>query len=299
MNAAYSGFNTYQEHAEAIRYLNSEPFHSDLPSADLILSFGGIQDFWNFIRLLSTSNNGEKKKYSFANGMMIDENNIKYINFLSSSSLGNIKSGFIALVNSIKVRSNLFKYLDYLQSTKKIKPGFYEKQQLTIKSNFYKENKNLKEILKERFNLDFEDYKKIKNYSISSVLRNISSNSNLNKDIKYVYVYAPNYFSSLSEKELKRNDYKYLIGIKHLIGNPIFPLKILEREMHLIEKDYRNTLFKEIKKRNSITFFDYSLKAKDTSWFLDYSHLNEFGANQISSILSRQILNIKDQSQNQ
>jgi len=60
--------------------------------------------------------------------------------------------------------------------------------------------------------------------------------------------------------------------------------------MHIVEKDYRETLFKELKKRKTINFFDYSLKAEDTSWFLDYSHLTEFGANQISSILSRQIL---------
>ena len=31
VNAAYSGFNTWQEHVEAFRYQNSEPFHDDLP----------------------------------------------------------------------------------------------------------------------------------------------------------------------------------------------------------------------------------------------------------------------------
>jgi len=180
--------------------------------------------------------------------------------------------------------------LDYLKSTNKIKSGFYERKQLTINTKSYKENKNLKEILNLRFNLNFEEYEKIKNYSISSVVRNINSNINLNVGGNYIYVYAPNYFSTLSKDQINSNDFKYLIGIKHLIGNPIFPLKILEREMHIVEKDYRETLFKELKKRKTITFLDYSLKAEDTSWFLDYSHLNEFGANQISSILSRQIL---------
>ena len=109
-------------------------------------------------------------------------------------------------------------------------------------------NKNLKEVLEQRLNLDLAEYQKIKNYAIQSTLRNISSTSNLNLDSKYIYVYAPNYFSSLSEKQLKNNDYKYLIGIKHLIGNPVFPLKILEREMHLIEKDYRETLLSEMRR---------------------------------------------------
>ena len=98
VNAAYAGFNTWQEHVETFRYLNSEPFNDDLPRLRLIVSFGGIQDFWNFIRLLSR-NDGKRNEYSFANGMMIDKNNIEYINFLTSSSLGNIRSGFIVFLN--------------------------------------------------------------------------------------------------------------------------------------------------------------------------------------------------------
>ena len=246
VNAAYAGFNTWQEHVETFRYLNSEPFNDELPRLRLIVSFGGIQDFWNFIRLLS-QNDGKRNEYSFANGMMIDKNNIEYINFLTSSSLGNIRSGFIAFSNSIRKSSNFLSYIDNLRSKNKLKPGTYEKKQLTINLETKIKNKNLKEVLEQRLNLDFAEYQKIKNYAIQSTLRNISSTSNLNLDSKYIYVYAPNYFSSLSEKQLKSNDYKYLIGIKHLIGNPIFPLKILEREMHLIEKDYRETLLSEMR----------------------------------------------------
>ena len=159
-----------------------------------------------------------------------------------------------------------------MRSKKKVKPGIYEKKQLTINSESYIKNNNLKELLEQRLNLDYEDYEKIKNYAIQSTLRNISSTSNLNLDIKYIYVYAPNYFSSLSEKQLKSNDRKYLIGIKHLIGNPTFPLEILEREMHLIEKDYRETLLSEMRKNKKIKSIDYSQKAENTNWFIDYSH---------------------------
>ena len=60
-----------------------------------------FEDFWNFMRLLST-NDEKRNEYSFANGMMIDKNNIEYVNFLTSSSLGNIRSGFIAFSNSNK-----------------------------------------------------------------------------------------------------------------------------------------------------------------------------------------------------
>ena len=292
VNAAYAGFNTWQEHVETFRYLNSEPFNDDLPPLRLIVSFGGIQDFWNFIRLLSR-NDGKRNEYSFANGMMIDKNNIEYINFLTSSSLGNMRSGFTAFSNSIRKSSNFLSYIDNLRSKNKLKPGTYEKKQLTINLETKIKNKNLKEVLEQRLNLDFAEYQKIKNYAIQSTLRNISSTANLNLDIKYFYVYAPNYFSSLSEKQLKSNDYKYLIGIKHLIGNPLYPLKILEREMHLIEKDYRETLLSEMRRNKKIKSIDCSQKAENTNWFIDYSHFTEFAASELASMLAIEILDIK------
>ena len=119
------------------------------------------------------------------------------------------------------------------------------------------------------------------------------ANSNFEK--KYIYVYAPNYFSSLSVDQLNDKDHKYLIGIKHLIGSPLFPLKILEREMSLIEKDYRKTLFRELRGNKNIAFIDYSQKAENTNWFLDYSHFTEFAASKLSSMLAIEILEIKKQ----
>ena len=291
INAAYSGFNTWQEHVETFRYLNSEPFNDYLPSLDLIVSFGGIQDFWNFMRLLST-NDEKRNEYSFANGMMINKKNIEYVNFLTNSSLGNIKSGFITFLNSIKKSSNFLSYLNDFRSINKVKPGTYEKKQLTINVETKIKNKNLKEVLEQRLNLDLAEYEKIKNYAIQSTLRNISSTANLDLENKYIYVYAPNFFSSLSREELNGQNYKYLIGIKHLVGNPIFPPKILEREMFLIEKDYRETLSKEIEKNKNIIYIDYSQKAESSSWFLDYSHLTEFAASKLSLKLAEDISEI-------
>ena len=288
INAAYSGFNTWQEHVETFRYLNSEPFNDYLPSLDLIVSFGGIQDFWNFMRLLS-KNDEKRNEYSFANGMMINKKNIEYVNFLTSSSLGNIKSGFITFLNSIKKSSNFLSYLNDLKSINKVKPGTYEKKQLTINVDSKIKNKNLKEVLEQRLNLDLAEYEKIKNYAIQSTLRNISSTANLDLDTKYIYVYAPNFFSSLSREQLNGQNYKYLIGVKHLVGNPFFPPKILEREMFLIEKDYRETLSKEIEKNKNIIYIDYSQEAESSSWFLDYSHFTEFAASKLSLKLAEDI----------
>ena len=91
---------------------------------------------------------------------------------------------------------------------------------------------------------------------------------------------------------VKSNNYKYLIGIKHLIGNPIFPLKILERDIHLIEKDYRETLISAIKRNKKIELIDYSQRAENTNWFIDYSHFTEFAASKLSSMLAIEILDI-------
>ena len=103
VNAVYSGFNTWQEYSEMIRYLNAEPFFDDLPALDMVVSFGGIQDFWRFIRLINNSENSSKLEYGFANNMMIEKTTIEYINFLSSSTSGKIKSSFYSFVNSIEV----------------------------------------------------------------------------------------------------------------------------------------------------------------------------------------------------
>ena len=291
VNAAYAGFNTWQEHVETFRYLNSEPFNENLPPLELIISFGGIQDFWNFIRLLSESNLNINE-YSFANGMMINKNTIEYINFLTSSSLGNIRSGFLSFLNSISESSNIISFINDLRTRNKVKPGIYERKQLTVNLEADLKNKNLKEVLKQRLNLDFAEYEKIKNYAIQSTLRNIYSTANLNLDIKYIYVYAPNYFSSLSEEQLNGQNHEYLIGIKHLVGDPIFPPKILVREMNLIEKDYRETFFKEIEKNRKIIYIDYSQEAKSSTWFLDYSHFTEFAARKLSSKLAGDILEV-------
>ena len=144
--------------------------------------------------------------------------------------------------------------------------------------------------MEQRLNLNFVEYEKIKNYAIQSTLRNISSTANLNLDNKYIYVYAPNYFSSLSEKELNDQNYESLIGIKHLVGDPIFAPKFLVREMYLIEKDYRETFSQEIEKNRKIIYIDYSQEAKSSSWFLDYSHFTEFAASKLSSKLAEDIL---------
>ena len=290
VNAAYSGFNTWQEHSEMIRYLNAEPFFEDLPALDMVVSFGGIQDFWRFVRLLNTFQNSQKLEYSFANNMMIEKTTIDYINFLSSSTSGNIRSGFSSLTNSIKAKSRLVKLFDSFYNKNIRNTKYNKKNELVLNESELSASDNLKDIVERSFGLNFEQYRIIRDYSVNSTIRNLKASSgSLNPRIKYVYVYAPTYFSSLPESSSKN---KYVVGIKHLVGFPKFSLKIFESEMSIIEKDYRNALMHEISKIPTIVLFDYSREAKDY-WFFDYSHFSEFAANQISSKLSNQLLKLK------
>ncbi len=293
INGAYSGFNTWQEHSEMMRYLNVEPFYYDLPALDMVVSFGGIQDFWRFIRLIYNFDNSSTLDYSFANNMMIEKSTIDYINFLSSSTSGNIRSGFTLFINSIKTNSRLINLFNrfYQKTFKNTK--YNKKTELVIKKDNISTSENLKNIVERSFSISIDKYKKIRDYSINSTIRNLKASSNLlNPEIKYVYVYAPTYFSSLSKNNLNN---KYVVGIKHLIGFPKFSLKIFESEMRIIERDYRNALISEINKIPTIVLLDYSGEAK-SHWFTDYSHFTEFAANQISFKLSNQLLKLKNQN---
>ena len=62
--------------------------------------------------------------------------------------------------------------------------------------------------------------------------------------------------------------------------------------MHLIEKDYRETLLREMKKVGGIISLDYSQKAEFTNWFLDYSHFTEFAASELSSTLAQELIGL-------
>ena len=46
-NLAVSGFNSWQEHAEIVRYVASYRYSSDLSKPALVISLSGTQDFWS------------------------------------------------------------------------------------------------------------------------------------------------------------------------------------------------------------------------------------------------------------
>ena len=137
--------------------------------------------------------------------------------------------------------------------------------------------------IEKRFNISMKEYKQIRDYAIASVARNIKSNAGILTKSQYIFVYAPTYFSSIDYQSINE---KPVYGIGHLIGQVDLPLEIYEKEMQLLEEDYRENLLKKLSLIPGITVLDYSASAKHVSWFLDYSHLNEFAAKSISYQLS-------------
>ncbi len=290
VNGAYSGYNTWQEHLESFRYVNSEPFHDDLPRLDMIVSFGGIQDFWHFLRLINTNDTILGKEYYRANGMLLNNNSIDYIDKVTSIFSGNIKSGANALLASIASRSNLVFFVKRIYNELENNAFYPDKTQFIVDFTTNKYYKSLDLILANRFNVSFAEYKKIRDYHTSSVVRNIKSNSILIEDPKrYIYIYAPTYFSTINNMSKINIP---VLGVSHLIGQKEdLPLEIYEKEMQVLEKDYREALIRKLALVKEITVLDYSSSANHKSWFLDYSHFNEFAAHQLSYQVSEDIKN--------
>ena len=288
INAAYSCFNSWQEHAETIRYLNSSVLYQDLPELDLIVSFGGIQDFWSFLKLLVNENyiSNPDLHYRYANGLMINTSTISYFDKLKSIYDGNIINAIHGLSSSIIQNSNTIKLVNGLFRIYFSDNVFdLDKSLLSIELNERQVFDKLESILINRFSLDYEEYLRIRDYFISSVVRNIRANSVLLDNGNYFYVYAPTYFSTLEIEDTSRTQNYLVSGIGHLINSRNFKFEIFEKELKLIEADYKEALLTKLNDIKSVNLLDYSSKAEGTYWFLDYSHFNQFAASKLSEML--------------
>ncbi len=299
VNGAYSGFNTWQEHLEAVRYFNSEPLFDDLPRLEMIVSFGGIQDFWNFLRLLVNNELNTVNDYKIANGLMININTIDYINTVTSSYSGNIYNGFKALLASISLNSRLYALTTNLLNnffTQQL--SSIDKNQAIIGITPRISYQNLDAIIINRFGLTKKEYLFIRDYFISSVTRNIKANSVLLEKGNYVYTYAPTYFSTLDNNSSLSKESNLVKGIGHLIGNKEYQFDIYENELNIIEKDYRTALIEKLKSSKEIQVLDYSQLARDVDWFIDYSHLNEYAASSLGKRLANDLIILLDRKSN-
>ena len=275
-----------------IDYLNSSFLYHDLPDINLIVSFGGIQDFWGFLKLLVNPEylSNSNLNYRYANGLMIHPSTISYFDNLKSIYDGNIINAINGLLISISENSNIFKLGNALYKNFLVdKSSSIDKSLISVELSEREVFNTLEAILINRFSLDYKDYLIIRDYFVSSVVRNISANSVLIGNRNYVFVYAPTFFSTLTTKQSMLNDQYLVSGIGHLVDSKKYRFEIFERELKIIEADYRNALLNKLSRIKSVTVLDYSSAAEGTDWFLDYSHLNQFAASAISKKLTADI----------
>ena len=291
VNTSFSGFNSWQEHVEIARYMNSSPLHNDLPDINLVLSLAGVQDFWTFMGLITDTGNESRKNYKKANGTMISLWTISFTDIFTKAYEGSPFHGFkvfyTSLFTYIQEKTHTHYYIKKLvgadrgliEITKgEIKNIFSnEKKSEEISNNSFEKNEfielNLQEIVNKKLLISFEEYLKIRDYSINSVIRNIRATNALINDIPYVYMYSPTRFNSeISKRE-------------ELSQNVRYKNNLTMSDFQKLERDFREELLLRISSIKGIKVIDYAGIANYETWFLDNTHLNAYGQKKLAELI--------------
>ena len=260
-NLAFSSFNSWMEHAELMRYLNTHQIHNDLPFPSIIISFGGIQDFWRLVKKFSLNDQINKTTYVNANNLMLSKENIDYALTSTAGREGNIKKGIQLMITSLKI--NWLKYsriANLARETKFLLNKLNHTKSISNNSSYNYKGKSI--------NIIYSDYyNSLVDSVTSSVERNIRSSIGASPKSKYIYVYSPTVFSS---KIIKEKDQRLIVKLP---GNEFLDLYTLK----LIEREYRKSLLNKLLLVKDLIVLDYSkLPERDNKpWFNDYSHFND------------------------
>ena len=275
INLSFYNFNSWEEKVELNRYIISQANHFDLPEVSLIATLGGIQDYWGFIETLHNNNN-LNDNYHKAGGLMTWKNrNQPFVDFYKESykaSQGNIFSGIGILLDSVltfvKDNSNT------IEIVRRFKDRKFNSQILNYEDfedfNQIANHDNLLEkIIKNKIKISPEEYLNKKNYVINSTERNIKSVVASFPNNKFLFVYLPNRITVKDQFNLK-NRYSYKdLNIK---------------DLHIIEKDYRNSLITKLSALKNIKVVNMGEKG-NYDWFIDESHFSLKGHQEITKLL--------------
>tara|TARA_B100000212_G_scaffold284848_1_gene225245 strand:+ start:665 stop:1954 length:1290 start_codon:yes stop_codon:yes gene_type:complete len=276
VNLSFYNFNSWEENVELNRYIISQTNHNDLPKINLVASIGGIQDFWGFIESLHNERN-LNAKYHKAGGLMTWKNrNQPFVDFYKESykaSQGNIFSGFGILVDSV------FTFAKQNSNTLEIIRRFKDNKLNNINLT-YREPYNFNEITNEKYllgnilnkkiKITSEEYLSKKNYVIDSTERNIKSMVASIPNKKFLFIYLPTRITVKDQFNIK-NRYKFkALNIK---------------DLHIIEKDYRNSLISKLSALKNIEVINMG-DVGSYDWFTDESHFSLKGHQEITNLLS-------------
>lgn len=274
INLSFYNFNSWEEKVELNRYLVSQNNHSDLPKLNLVASIGGIQDFWGFIEALHNKDNLNDEYYK-AGGLMTWKNRNQYFDdFYKESykaSQGNFLSGFGIFMDSILT------FVKENSNTIEIFRRFKDRKFNSLNSS-YQEFENFNEInyetdlykiIKNKIKITPEEYLNKKNYVISSTERNIKSMAEVIPNNSYLFIYLPTRITVKDQYNVKNRFNYNNLNIK---------------DLHIIEKDYRNTLITKLYTLNNIQMINIGDKGQ-YDWFIDESHFSLKGHKEIKNLL--------------
>ncbi len=275
INLSFYNFNSWEEKVELNRYLVSQNNHSDLPKLNLVATIGGIQDYWGFIEALHNKNNLNDEYYK-AGGLMTWKNgNKNFDDFYKESykaSQGNMFSGFGIFVDSImtfvKENSNTIEILRRFKDRKfnSLNSSYQEFENFNEIINY---ETDLYKIIKNKIKITPEEYLSKKNYVISSTERNIKSMAENIPNNSYLFIYLPTRITVKDQYNIKNRFNYNNLNIK---------------DLHIIEKDYRNTLITTLSTLNNIQVINIGDKGQ-YDWFIDESHFSLKGHKEISNLL--------------
>jgi len=296
INLAFSSFNSWMENAELNRYLNFYKGDKNLPSPEVVISLGGIQDFWRFINNLENRVINKKNFYKDSYGLMMSDRFIKYSTEIFSVMEGNILKSLEVLFSSIKV--NILKNSSSVQLLRELKNTVIIKKEITLKNRFSnmeisnkkdKETINTRQLITEinksnKIKISYERYIYLRNLSIDSLVRNLKSNIAILDKGKFVYVYSP---SMLSTMPL---DPKYRDILLLTPDQSVFDFYTLQ----LIENDYRKNLLNKISSIENLYLLDYSklINSSHSIYFNDNSHFTDKGHELVSEKLYKDLIKL-------
>ena len=293
INLAFSSFNSWMENAELNRYLNFYKGDKNLPSPEVVISLGGIQDFWRFVNNLENRVSNNYSFYKDSYGLMMSDRFIKYSTDIFSVMEGNILNSFEVLFSSIKV--NFLKNSSSAQLLRELKNNLMTKKEITLKDRFsnmeisnkeYKKKINASQLITEinksnNIKISSERYIYLRNLSIDSLVRNLKSNIAILDKNKFVYVYSPSMLSTLPV------DPKYREISLLTPDKSVFDFYTLQ----LIENDYRKNLLNKISSIENLYLLDYSqiINNSHSSYFNDNSHFTDKGHELVSEKLDEDL----------
>ena len=297
INLAFSSFNSWMENAELNRYLNFYKGDENLPSPEVVISLGGIQDFWRFINNLENRVSNKNSFYKDSYGLMMSDRFIKYSTDIFSVMEGNILKSLEVLFSSIKV--NFLKNSSSVQLLRELKNNLIVKKEITLKNRFSnmeisnrknEKNINTSQLIDEinksnKIKISYERYIYLRNLSIDSLVRNLKSNIAILDKNKFVYVYSPSMLSTLPI------DPKYREILLLTPDKSVFDFYTLQ----LIENDYRKNLLDKISSIENLYLLDYSklINNSHSSYFSDNSHFTDKGHELVSKKLYEDLIKLK------